>query len=73
MGHDRVDGKPKTVLKHHKTRRGWGRKNARKEFKKKLYEQEFSILGSNANGIHGKLESLRKEIFHHCLINNTRI
>ena len=62
VGHDRVDGKPKTVLKHHKTRRGWGRKNARKEFKKKLYEQEFSILGSNANGIHGKLDSLRNNI-----------
>ena len=54
MGHDRVDGEPKTFLKHHNTRRGWGRKNARKEFKKKLHEQEFSIFGTNANGINGK-------------------
>ena len=66
MGDGRVNGKPKTFLnlkqKPRKTRRGWGRKNARKNFKKKIHEQEFSIFGSNANGIQGKLDSLKNNI-----------
>ena len=66
MGDGRVNGKPKTFLnlkqKPRKTRRGWGRKNARKNFEKKLHEQEFSIFGSNANGIQGKLDSLKNNI-----------
>ena len=41
-----------------KTRRGWGKKIKRKQFKNKKNEAIFSLFASNANGIKGKLDSL---------------
>ena len=43
-------------------RRGWGKKSKRKLFKNQINEQIFSILGTNANGIRAKLDSLKNNI-----------
>ena len=43
-------------------RRGWGEKLKRKQIRAKQHEKLFTILGSNANGIHGKLDSLKENI-----------
>ena len=43
-------------------RRGWGKKNMRKNYRIKQREQIFSIFGANSNGLWGKLDSLRDNI-----------
>ena len=56
-------GKYQEVLKQPKrVRRGWGRKNMRQNYKNKIYEKVFSIFGTNANGLLGKLDSLKSNI-----------
>ena len=45
-----------------KTRRGWGKKIKRKQFKNKENETTFSLFASNANGIKGKLDSLMTNV-----------
>ena len=44
-----------------RTRRGYGKKNNRKN-KKGIQNVKFSLLGTNSNGILGKLESLKSLI-----------
>ena len=53
--------KSKPVKKNF-TRRGWGNKNKRKQYKNKQNQSNFSIFASNANGIKGKLDSLKTNI-----------
>ena len=56
-----INGKKKIEDKKGKTRRGYGKKN-NKENKKGFKNIEFSILGTNANGILGKQESFKNTI-----------
>ena len=54
-----------------KTRRGWGNKIKRKQFKNKQTKKNFSIFASNANGLKAKFDSLKANvnIFHpNCII-----
>ena len=55
--HNENNGKRKQI----KTRRGYGRKNKRKQ-SKVLRNIKFSILGTNSNGISNKVESLKHNI-----------
>ena len=55
-------GANKSKLLRNKTRRGWGNKNKRKMYKNSQNQTYFSIFASNANGIKGKIDSLRTNV-----------
>ena len=63
MEYDGESEQPMISLKKKKTRRGYGRKMENKG-EKIMKNMEFSLMGSNANGIQAKKESLMGNINH---------
>ena len=51
----------KKSIKEKRTKRGYGKKNLRKQGKGCNYSK-FCILGTNANGLFGKQESLKNAV-----------
>ena len=57
--------RPNETIKPKKSnRRGWGKKLKRKKFNCSTNQKMFSIFGTNANGLKGKIESLKNNIEH---------